>query len=268
MSNKSLPEPVPLSFSNLISDIGNGILKIPNFQREFVWPMKRTIGLLDSISKGYPIGSFLIWETNEKLPDLRNIGNLNLPQTPEGHIVKYVLDGQQRITSLFACMKEAHVNNKPYALFYDLERKIFVDNPEDNTKEKIIPVSFLLRDDDEQIREKIGQLSKSQLLFSEFNRVRSKFREYRFATIQVKGFELDEVIEMFIRINTEGTSLSLMELMTARTLRPNFNLRNEMKKFRNELKVKHYDLINEQTILQTLSLLRIESCKTGEILKT
>src|SRR3989344_4870822 len=97
---RRLPEPIPISFTNLVRDIEDGTIKIPNFQREFIWPVKKTIGLLDSISKGYPIGSFLLWETNERLPDLRNIGDLQLPQTPEGNAVKYVLDGQQRITSL------------------------------------------------------------------------------------------------------------------------------------------------------------------------
>lgn len=152
--NRTVPKPVSISFTDLIKDVENGVIKIPNFQREFIWPMKKTIKLLDSISKGYPVGSFLIWETTEKLPDLRNIGNIPLPETPEGYLVKYVLDGQQRITSLFACMKEAHLNNRPYILFYDLENKIFTDNSEDNSAEKIVPVSFFLRQDDEQIREK------------------------------------------------------------------------------------------------------------------
>src|SRR3989338_8930949 len=149
MNKIILPEPVSISFTNLIRDIENGMIKIPNFQREFVWPIKKTINLLDSISKGYPIGSFLIWETNERLLDLRNIGDMPLPETPEGNVVKYVLDGQQRITSLFACMKEVHIDQKPYHLFYDLEKKIFTDNSDDNGPEKLVPASFLLREDDE-----------------------------------------------------------------------------------------------------------------------
>lgn len=97
--------------------------------------------------------------------------------------------------------------------------------------------------------------------------MRSLFREYQFATIQVRGQELDEVIEMFIRINTEGMQLELIDLMAARTLAPGFNLRNAIDKFRNEIKNKHYDKISDHTVLQTLSLLHMQSCKAKEILQ-
>lgn len=276
MTAKPLPEPLPISFTNLIRDVENGIIKIPNFQREFVWPMKKTIELLDSIAKGYPIGSFLLWETNEKLPNLRNIGNIILPETPEGHVVKYVLDGQQRITSLFACMKEVNIENRKYALFYDLENKIFIDNPTTFSVDMMsdapivapfVPVSFLLRDDDDDIRIRIGELSRVPKLFTEFNRVRAMFREYRFATIQIRETGYEEALEMFIRINTQGTPLTLIELMMARILSPQFSLRNELKKFMSEIKDGHYDSISDHTILQTLSLLHKDSCKAKEILQ-
>src|SRR3990167_4603253 len=101
----NLPEPLPKQFSSLMDDISSGRLKIPQFQREFVWEIKKSASLLDSIVKGYPVGSFIFWKTRERLRSVKNIGNLNLPEPTQGDYVDFVLDGQQRITSLFAALK-------------------------------------------------------------------------------------------------------------------------------------------------------------------
>ena len=101
----NLPEPQSTTYPSLISDIEKGILKIPQFQRDFVWTREKSAKLLDSIFKGYPIGTFILWKTKESLRSIRNLGNANLPVTPEGDYIQYVLDGQQRLTSLFASIK-------------------------------------------------------------------------------------------------------------------------------------------------------------------
>src|SRR5438477_4928343 len=101
----NLPEPQSVTFSNLFAEIENGTIKIPQFQRDFVWSKAKSAKLLDSIVKGYPIGTFIIWKTNERLRSIRNLGGVSLPETPKGDAVKYVLDGQQRLTSLFVTLK-------------------------------------------------------------------------------------------------------------------------------------------------------------------
>ena len=52
----SLPEPQSVTFTSLFAEIENGTIKIPQFQRDFVWSKARSAKLLDSIVKGYPIG--------------------------------------------------------------------------------------------------------------------------------------------------------------------------------------------------------------------
>jgi Protein of unknown function DUF262 len=54
------PEPHSITFSTLISDIDKGIIKIPQFQRNFVWSLEESAKLIDSIIKGYPIGTFIL----------------------------------------------------------------------------------------------------------------------------------------------------------------------------------------------------------------
>ena len=56
------PRSNTLQYNMLISDIEQGIIKIPQFQRKFVWTLEQTANLLDSILKGYPIGTFILWQ--------------------------------------------------------------------------------------------------------------------------------------------------------------------------------------------------------------
>ena len=91
-------------FRDLITEIQRGNIKIPQFQRKFVWKEEQAFRLLDSIKNNYPIGSLLIWRTNEKLSVERNIGNFKLPATDDMTPTDYVLDGQQRITVIYSSL--------------------------------------------------------------------------------------------------------------------------------------------------------------------
>jgi uncharacterized protein with ParB-like and HNH nuclease domain len=100
-----LPQPTYSKYSGLLSDIQRGQIKIPQFQRDFVWTRQKSAALIDSIVKGYPVGTFIFWKTKERLRHVRDIGSETLPPPKDGEMAAYVLDGQQRITSLFATLK-------------------------------------------------------------------------------------------------------------------------------------------------------------------
>ena len=70
-----LPENQNKKYDHLFTDIDTGYIKIPKFQREFVWNKTQTARLLDSIIKGYPIGTFILWKTRVELRHIKNIGN-------------------------------------------------------------------------------------------------------------------------------------------------------------------------------------------------
>jgi hypothetical protein len=80
---------------------------------------------LDSIKNRYPIGSLLIWRTNVPLAAERNIGNFQLPQTPERMPTDYVLDGQQRITVIYSSIG-APDDAGGFSPGYDLIDEVFV----------------------------------------------------------------------------------------------------------------------------------------------
>lgn len=67
----------------LLEGVYNGQVRIPAFQRGFVWEPLRVAHFLDSIYKGYPFGSLLFWLTNERLISDRRLGPYELPEPNE-----------------------------------------------------------------------------------------------------------------------------------------------------------------------------------------
>ena len=92
----------PLTIRRLVDRITSGDIRIPAFQRNFVWETEQVAFLLDSIYKGFPIGTVIIWKTDARLQSEKDLGAFKLPDPAKDYPVNYVLDGQQRLTSLFS----------------------------------------------------------------------------------------------------------------------------------------------------------------------
>src|SRR5262249_45287760 len=89
---------------SLIGDIDNGKIGLPDLQRPFVWPNVNVRNLFDSLFRGYPVGFLLFWNTGFD-PTLRAIGT-----DPKQHVPNLaIVDGQQRLTSLYAVIKGKEV---------------------------------------------------------------------------------------------------------------------------------------------------------------
>jgi uncharacterized protein with ParB-like and HNH nuclease domain len=81
--------------NELLADIRNRDIVIPEFQREYVWSREQAKQLIVSLFKGYPVGGLLLWKTDQP-PELKNVDRL-----PEKiGTVQVLLDGQQRLTTL------------------------------------------------------------------------------------------------------------------------------------------------------------------------
>jgi len=100
--------------SSLISGINKGEVKVPKFQRQFVWKNDQALSLLDSIANNYPVGSILLWKTKEKLRAERNIGEFALPETDDLEPTDYVLDGQCIEVESIHAGAGCQASTKPY----------------------------------------------------------------------------------------------------------------------------------------------------------
>src|SRR5215470_14152678 len=80
----------------VLREIDNAKIRIPMFQREFVWRNKDIIELFNSIYNGYPIGSILLWETNDRSAELKQSNSFPFPVSKIHYPVCFIIDGVQR----------------------------------------------------------------------------------------------------------------------------------------------------------------------------
>jgi len=95
---ETLFKEVHYTLGGLIHDIGLGRIGLPDIQRPFVWPNAKVRDLFDSMYKGYLVGYFLFWQTGAEDVATKVIGSQTKQKSPSLLIV----DGQQRLTSLYA----------------------------------------------------------------------------------------------------------------------------------------------------------------------
>lgn len=106
---KTLFKPVSYELSQLLGDIDLGKLALPELQRPFVWQKSAVRDLLDSMYRGFPVGYLMLWNAAEV--DSRSIGVDGKQHTP----TEFIVDGQQRLTSLYAIVKGAEVTFKDFS---------------------------------------------------------------------------------------------------------------------------------------------------------
>lgn len=124
-----------LNYRKIIDYVDDGNIHIPDFQRKFVWTKNKILDLLDSIYKGYPIGSFIFWVTDQDFVYSSSISGKEIKSNPFN--AKYfVIDGQQRLKSLYHAAKSKELEmrkdqsnlsvTKKIDVIFDLEEKQFM----------------------------------------------------------------------------------------------------------------------------------------------
>ena len=264
--------PGNMLYNNLIANIEQGQIKIPQFQRKFVWSIEETAGLIDSILKGYPIGTFIIWETNDRLRSIRNIGNFQFPDTPDGNTVQYVLDGQQRMTSLYVALRGAKLKDDngqitDYSEIYvNLTAKsgdpLVLTDKTGYQDAQIIRFVDLLNGSLSLL------LSKYKDYIDEIDAYRKAVQTYQFSKIDVKNAPIEVATEIFTRINIGGKPLTLFEIMAAKTYdeAKKFDLSEKYDTLVENLSNVDYDTISSSTVLQAVSVCLVKECTRKSIL--
>ncbi|CCG88043.1 GmrSD restriction endonuclease domain-containing protein [Erwinia piriflorinigrans] len=274
------PENVDKKYEALFLEIDSGQIKLPMFQREFVWDKEQSAKLIDSLLKGYPIGTFIFWKTREALRSVKNIGNHKLPETPKGDYAQYILDGQQRITSLYAIRKGIRISKDGKEINY---RDIYVNLDYDSSNDEQIVTS---QKDEKKVyisvydllNRKMGELfkqygeDKSELI----EEYKTKLTTYDFATITIKDYPIDIACDIFSRINTGGRPLTLFEIMVAMTYdeAKGFDLALKYEELLNGsdendkcLSKAKFDTVPAATVLQAVAAITVDSIRAKDILK-
>lgn len=270
-----LPQPTHKNYTTLISDIETGQIKIPQFQRDFVWSIERSAALLDSVIKGYPIGTFISWRTKERLRSVKKLGNEILPSPKEDEFVTYVLDGQQRLTSLYAARKGLEIPRSPRKI--DNFGNIYVNlNANDSEDIVITDISELDKKTYIRLTDLLADSDRFAAIFESFPSEHKPkildylklFNEYQFSVIEIKEAPIDIATEIFTRINVEGKELTVFEIMVAKTYdeERDFDLSKEYDKLIEKLEQIDYHTISKQTILRLVAQILKKDSKRQTIL--
>lgn len=216
------------SIASLMSDIERELIALPDLQRPFVWEDTKVRDLLDSLFVGFPVGTLVLWHTSTD-KDARVLG----AERPGLRATTLVIDGQQRLTSLYAVMRGVEVVGKD-----GTTRKVTIAfRPRDGRFEV---ADAAIRNDPEFLSNVTelwnGTRPKPQIRRDLMNALRDKGRvvderyedavernldrahaigDYRFpsvdirktATTQEEEATEEDVAEIFVRINNQGTRL-------------------------------------------------------------
>ena len=211
------------SLGSLLNDISKGYIRIPRFQREYVWKRKDIVHLLDSMSQEYPIGTIFLWEMPAQYNSmLRDIPELSQPPVECHQQYKVILDGQQRLTSLFAVINALQIGNVDYGrIVADLDGKpgsYFRDREPD--KQRFVAVKNLLSPITFQITKNL-----SEERHRTFALIQQALVNYPFSFVTVKADEIRDAVKIFERINQRGKRLTRYDLICASVWSDDFNLR-------------------------------------------
>jgi hypothetical protein len=264
--------PSSIKIDKLLNRIEEGDIKIPAFQRGFVWNQDQVLELIDSIYNDYPIGGILLWNSLEKLNSTRNIGGFLIPDREPQYPVNYVLDGQQRLSAIYATFcndrVEAPENNqynidpKIFAIYFDLLEKKFIAKEDVIIDHPNIKMSSLF-----DVENFFGELENIDRNFRKAAReLQSKFQNYEVPIITTNKRTKEEVGIIFERINNTGTKLSTLDLMIAWTWSNDFHLREEIDDILETLENKGFGDTPEKIILQCLSGIIKKTTKTKDML--
>lgn len=215
-----------MKISTVLDHIDSGHMALPEFQRGFVWNRDQVRGLFDSLYRRHPVGGLLVWATESNSAAHRGDGDL------AAGIVKLLLDGQQRMTSLYGV-----VHGKPPE-FFDGNAKVFTGlrfhletetfgfyQPVKMRDDPLwIDVTELMKNGNEGLGEFVTRLSADPAHAGQIGEYVARLSrllgvtEIDLHVEEVTGADktLDVVVDIFNRVNSGGTKLSKGDLALAR----------------------------------------------------
>jgi hypothetical protein len=276
---------------SLLEDVKDGKLVIPDFQRDFVWTRKQIEELLNSVINRYFIGTILVLES--PTTDVRFAPRIvrGVDADSKKHsTINYVLDGQQRITSLFYAFYEPNIDLADEAVptrFYlnlnglqeaigvqkidDLLRRIYPDKEARKMLEKLsdllaqstgvdirqYPSMAALRSPEaltKYLNEQGSSLAADKR--DELNRLLQSILDYEIAVVTLPNETPDEeIVSTFERINRLGTRLDIFDLAVARYYPLGIRLNDLKKKLESTSEhVRLLDFLEAEAVLKTMAL--------------
>ncbi|MEF8749637.1 MAG: DUF262 domain-containing protein [Candidatus Accumulibacter propinquus] len=214
----SRPEARTFSVQDLLDGVARGRVRIPSFPRGLKWDRMHAKLLLESLYRGYPVGTLLLWETAAPAGEGR-IGSLTLP-APRMENALWVVDGQQRIVSLARILLAADPDADGFALYFDLDTADFVipsvTGKRRTDPSRWMPMTVVL--DSEKLMQWLfdhaadpGSRQRRDTAIQLGRRI----REYEIPAYIVRSDDQAILRDIFNRINSAGKSLDDADVFDA-----------------------------------------------------
>lgn len=214
-----------LTVNQLIEKIDTGELGLPELQRPFIWKDSKVRDLFDSMMRGYPIGYLMLWEC----PTLDKKKSIGVDAHSYDSPKEVIIDGQQRLTSLYAVMKDKNVINSKF----DKKAIVISYNPLQNKFEvgysatkkdpewiynisevfttsnitKLI-INFTKKLDEHRTSKDRELTDEEQDTISENITALSNLKQHTLPVFDIKANAAEEdVSEIFVRVNSGGVPL-------------------------------------------------------------
>ncbi|GFE62864.1 DUF262 domain-containing protein [Geobacter sp. AOG2] len=288
----------PITIANAIEDVEYNRLLLPAIQREFVWSNSQIEWLFDSIMRHYPISSFLFWKVEGETKSQYKFYSFlnNYRERYQTHNAEFstngvndfmaVLDGQQRLASIYIGLKGSYAykmprlwwNNDEYSIPTRLLYLNILTPLNDEEDGRVYDFKFLTRDEYSQDKRKwfkVGDILNLKSLF-EFNKYLDensyKDNEFSYETLSrlqesihtdrminyflEKEQNIDKALNIFIRINSGGEPLNFSDLLMSIAIAnwSKKDARKELNLLVDEIRDKGF-FINKDLILKTFLVL-------------
>jgi hypothetical protein len=204
------PTAKTLDIEELANQAWGGAIRVPHFQRDFRWGWEDVRRLFDSIVRGYPVGSLLLWQRGAPARDI-TLGALRI-SAPELDKAYWVVDGQQRLTSIANALSFEGATDTRFALSYDLRKGDFV-RPPGTFDPCVVPLPVLF-DLQNILRWFVDNPGISDYL-EEATRITKTLRQYKVPAYLVESDDPKVLQDIFDRMNNFGKRLSRAEIFTA-----------------------------------------------------
>ena len=249
---------------NLVERVVAGKIRVPRFQRAFVWSQADVRQLLDSVLRGIPIGSILVWDTERHVASTSRIGPVEISFRPEG-LVGYLLDGQQRVSTLVGTLRligdaEPIVDQIDWRVYYDLDNQEFVHvrEPTGRAGRQYFPVRSLLStarffEACRRIQSETGDSDLALHRLAEADRLANAFRDYQLPLIHIQEADLESALTVFARLNRTGRRLRADDMVSALTYQEGeFDLARMLNEFKSELKKTGFGSLGHVFLLRSV----------------
>lgn len=284
-------KPVDFGIQTYLGNIQAGSYQIPTFQRDVVWERGNVKLLWDSVYKFYPLGSILVWRTPLPLHSHRSIGGHVLTEPLNAAEYRYILDGQQRTTSLYTSIYGGTIEGQATdpSVYVDLSIALKGPTDDESYRDRFLfwdeiddKGGALIRNKGRQMRYTQGLIVSLRDIVFDFGKLDSKLSNlpyeaperqrlrqmqsilanYRLSFIELHGIEVSEVCQIFERVNQAGRPLNIFDIVVAKTYRvanpeagiTGFYLRDLIQGFRTSLGTSNYALLDDWTFLQMVAV--------------